>query len=62
MSDHLNPLPLWARHYIHELHTRADPQGTIKELYELKWQKKALTVLVGKLKARIRRLEKSRTR
>ncbi len=55
LSQRINSLPLWARLYIHDLHTRADPRGDLARLHELIWQNKALQKLVKELKAELAR-------
>lgn len=53
MSDlvgQINQLPKRIRDYIHDLETNADPAGTIREVFTLKENQKALTIMVENLR------------
>jgi hypothetical protein len=50
LNDRINRLPLWARRYIHELETRADPSGDIRDLAELRDQREGLVKVMAQLK------------
>ncbi len=53
LADRINKLPAWARQYIHDIETNADPAGMIRELADLRFQRDALTKLVRELKTRL---------
>jgi hypothetical protein len=50
LNDRINRLPTWARRYIHDLETRADPSGDIRDLADLRDQRDGLVKMVEKLK------------
>lgn len=57
LSDKINKLPFWARDYIHNLETRADPSGEVQELVCRREQVKQLEELVLQLTADLGRLQ-----
>jgi hypothetical protein len=59
LADRINRLPDWARKYIHDLETRADPSGDIQELADLRDQRDSLVKMVEQLKRENARLRRS---
>jgi hypothetical protein len=59
LADRINRLPNWARKYIHDLETRADPSGDIQELADLRDQRDGLVKIVEQLKRENSRLRRS---
>jgi hypothetical protein len=57
LSDRINKLPIWARDYIHNVHTFVGAPE-VQELTYLRDQNKALIKLVAELKVENRRLKK----
>ena len=60
----INKLPKWARRYIHDMATQADPRGDVADLIFLQNERLALIKTIGELKSenvrlkrRLRRLE-----
>lgn len=50
-SDEVNQLPERVRRYIHDLETRCDPAGEVRQLWEARAQIAQLTQLVTELRA-----------
>jgi hypothetical protein len=53
--ERINKLPAWARQYIHDLATRADPAGDLWELASLREQRDALVKKVSELQRELRK-------
>jgi hypothetical protein len=59
LNSRLARLPLWARRFIAQLETRADPSGDIQEMADLREQRDGLVKMVEQLKKENRRLRRS---
>ena len=59
LNSRLARLPLWARRFIAQLETRADPSGDIQEIADLRGQRDGLVKMVEHLKKENRRMRRS---
>ena len=57
-SEEINELPDHIRRWIHDLETRCDPAGTLRQLHHERQMRKQLEAENEELKAEIRRLKK----
>lgn len=56
-AEQINALPEFAREWIHDLASHADPAGTLAELRLLQDAYKAQELLIAELKGRLERCE-----
>ena len=59
LVDRINRLPVWARRYIHDLETRIDPSGDIRDLADFRDQRDGLLKIVEQLKKENRHLRRA---